>query len=439
MTPADGNKVATLVPEPIQGKSPPLAKAIEDEPRLKELYDGPYRELLDIAKTLEGLNRHAGTHAAGVVIGDEPLWEYVPCFRPAGQEGEIIATQFNMTDVEKVGLVKFDFLGLKTLTVIKTAVDLVNAERDAQGRRASSTSRPSRSTTPAVYAMISRADVTGVFQLESSGFRDLLKKLKPDCFEDIVAAGALYRPGPIEGGMVDDFVERKHGRKKVEYAHPALEPILQGHLRRHRLPGAGHADLLGAGRLLAGPGRPASPRDGQEEGRGHGQGEGQLPATARKAKAVDPRIAEGVFDLMEKFAGYGFNRSHSAAYGLLTYQTAYLKHHFPVEFFAGAAHLREGQDRGGGQVHRRGAGAGHSRVAAGRQRVGRRLHGGARRGSAGRGRSGQARAGARATGEVKHRSQQGHPLRPGGGEGRGRGRGRGHPGRARGRAGRSCR
>ncbi len=333
MTPAEGNKVATLVPEPIQGKSPPLAKAIEDEPRLRELYQGPYRELLDIAKTLEGLNRHAGTHAAGVVIGEKPLWEYVPCFRPAGQDTETIATQFNMTDVEKVGLVKFDFLGLKTLTVIATAVALVNAERKRGGEEPLDPALFPLDDA-AVYAMISRADVTGVFQLESSGFRDLLKKLKPDCFEDIVAAGALYRPGPIEGGMVDDFVERKHGRKKVEYAHPALEPILRdtyGVIVYQE-------QVMQISSVLAGYSL------GQADLLRRAMGKKKIEVMAKEkagflagaqARLVDAKIAEGVFDLMEKFAGYGFNRSHSAAYGLLTYQTAYLKHHFPVEFFAG--------------------------------------------------------------------------------------------------------
>ena len=333
MTPAEGNKVATLVPEPIQGKSPPLAKAIENEPRLKELYDGPYRELLDIAQTLEGLNRHAGTHAAGIVIGEKPLWEFVPCFRPAGQETETIATQFNMNDVEKVGLVKFDFLGLKTLTVIKTAVDLINAERKRAGEDLLDPALLPLDDN-GVYAMISKADVTGVFQLESSGFRDLLKKLKPDCFEDIVAAGALYRPGPIEGGMVDDFVERKHGRKKVEYAHPALEPILkdtygvivyQEQVMQISSALAGYS--LGQADLLR-----------RAMGKKKAEVMAKEKATFMKGaqeRLVDAKIAEGVFDLMEKFAGYGFNRSHSAAYGLLTYQTAYLKHHFAVEFFAG--------------------------------------------------------------------------------------------------------
>jgi DNA polymerase-3 subunit alpha len=333
MTPAEANKVATLVPDPIQGKTTPIAKAIEEEPRLKELYDGPYHELLDVAMTLEGLNRHAGTHAAGVVIGEKPLWEYVPCFRPAGQESATLATQFNMTDVEKVGLVKFDFLGLKTLTVIATAVDLVNADRKRKGEEPIDQAHFPIDDA-AVYTMIAKADVTGVFQLESSGFRDLLKKLKPDCFEDIVAAGALYRPGPIEGGMVDDFVERKHGRNKVEYAHPSLEPILkdtygvivyQEQVMQISSALAGYS--LGQADLLR---------------RAMGKKKADVMAKEKvtflkgaEVKQIDPKVAEGIFDLMAKFASYGFNRSHSAAYGLLTYQTAYLKYHYPVEFFAG--------------------------------------------------------------------------------------------------------
>src|SRR5215471_1045105 len=224
---AEADRVAKFVPEPIQGKSPPIAEAIEREPRLKQLYDESpqYRELLDVAKGLEGLNRHAGKHAAGVVIGDRPLWEYVPCFRPAGED-EGIVTQYDKDMVEKAGLVKFDFLRLKTLTVIQTCLDLVNRDRRGRGEEAIDLAVIPLDDQP-VYKMISQADVTGVFQFESSGFRELLKKLKPDCFEDIVAAGALYRPGPLEGGMVDDFIERKHGRKKIEYDHPALEPILK--------------------------------------------------------------------------------------------------------------------------------------------------------------------------------------------------------------------
>jgi DNA polymerase-3 subunit alpha len=330
---AEADKVAKFVPEPIQGKSPPIAEAIEKEPRLKALYDEnpTYRELLEVAKRLEGLNRHAGKHAAGVVIGDRPLWEYVPCFRPAGDEAGIV-TQYDKDMVEKAGLVKFDFLGLKTLTVIRTCLEHVDRERATHVQPPFDLSSIALDDAD-VYKMISLADVTGVFQLESSGFRELLKKLRPDCFEDIVAAGALYRPGPLEGGMVDDFIDRKHGRKKVEYDHPLLEPILrdtygvivyQEQVMQISSALAGYS--LGKADLLR---------------RAMGKKKAEVMAKEKagflegaKQKKVDAKIAERVFDLMEKFAGYGFNRSHSAAYGMLTYQTGYLKHYFPVEFFA---------------------------------------------------------------------------------------------------------
>ena len=330
---AEADKVAKFVPEPIQGKSPPIAEAIEKEPRLKALYDESpvYRELLDVAKGLEGLNRHAGKHAAGIVIGDRPLWEYVPCFRPAGDESGIV-TQYDKDMVEKAGLVKFDFLGLKTLTVIQICLDHVNRERALHGEAELDLSLIPLDDVP-VYKMISDADVTGVFQLESSGFRELLKKLRPDCFEDIVAAGALYRPGPLEGGMVDDFIERKHGRKKVEYDHPTLEPILkdtygvivyQEQVMQISSALAGYS--LGKADLLR---RAMGKKKASEMAK---EKAGFLDGA--KQKAIDVKIAERVFDLMEKFAGYGFNRSHSAAYGMLTYQTAYLKRYYPVEFFA---------------------------------------------------------------------------------------------------------
>ncbi|HEX4404365.1 MAG TPA: DNA polymerase III subunit alpha [Polyangia bacterium] len=332
---ADADKVAKFVPEPVQGKSPPIAEAIEKEPRLKALYDeNPlYRELLDVAKGLEGLNRHAGKHAAGVVIGDKPLWEYVPCFRPAGDDDGIV-TQYDKDMVEKAGLVKFDFLGLKTLTVIQTCLDIVNKEKVGLGQEELDLSLIPLDDT-SVYKMISAADVTGVFQLESSGFRELLKKLKPDCFEDIVAAGALYRPGPLEGGMVDDFIERKHGRKKVEYDHPLLEPILkdtygvivyQEQVMQISSALAGYS--LGKADLLRrAMGKKKAEVMAKEKA-------GFLEGAKVNVQKVDDKVAERVFDLMEKFAGYGFNRSHSAAYGLLTYQTAYLKRYFPVEFYA---------------------------------------------------------------------------------------------------------
>ncbi|MEZ4402044.1 MAG: DNA polymerase III subunit alpha [Kofleriaceae bacterium] len=328
---AEADRLAKLVPEPVAGKTPPVKEAIENTPELKALYnESPmHRELLDIAAALEGLNRHAGMHAAGIVISEEPVWNYVPCFR--GQNGEIV-TQFAMKEAEKAGLVKFDFLGLKTLTVIQTAVRLVNEQRPAGAEPFDIALIPDDDAE--VYKMISRGDTTGVFQLESSGFREILKKLKPDCLEDIVAAVALYRPGPLEGGMVDDFIDRKHGRKKVEYPHPWLEPVLKDTygvivyqeqvMQIAQVLGGsslGRADLL---RRAMGK-KSKEVMDKEKAGFVDG-------ATG---KGVDEKVADAVFELMAFFAGYGFNRSHSAAYGWVTYQTAYLKHHHPHEFMAG--------------------------------------------------------------------------------------------------------
>jgi DNA polymerase-3 subunit alpha len=328
---AEADRLAKLVPEPVQGKSPPVREAIEQEPELKKLYaESPmHRELLDIAAALEGLNRHAGMHAAGVVIAERPLWEYVPCFR--GQNGEIV-TQFAMKEVEKAGLVKFDFLGLKTLTVIQTAIRLIDGQR-APGAPPFLIEAIAVDDAE-VYKMVSRGDTTGVFQLESSGFREILKKLKPDCLEDIVAAVALYRPGPLEGGMVDDFIERKHGRKKVEYPHPSLAELLadtygvivyqeQVMQIAQVLAGysLGRADLL---RRAMGK-KKKEIMDAEKAGFLDGA----------RANGVDTKVADTVFELIAFFAGYGFNRSHSAAYGWITYQTAFLKHHYPHEFMAG--------------------------------------------------------------------------------------------------------
>jgi DNA polymerase-3 subunit alpha len=326
----EADKLAKLVPEPVQGKSPPVREAIEQTPELKALYnESPlHRELLDLAAALEGLNRNAGMHAAGVVIAEKPLWEYVPCFR--GQNDEIV-TQFAMKEVEKAGLVKFDFLGLKTLTVIQTAVKLINQQRPPGDELEIDLIRKDDVET---FKMIARADTTGVFQLESSGFREMLKKLKPDCLEDIIAAVALYRPGPLEGGMVDDFIDRKHGRKKVEYPHPLLESVLadtygvivyqEQVMQIAQVMGGyslGGADLL---RRAMGKKKPEEMAKQKE-----------TFVSGAKAKQLDAKIADQVFELMAFFAGYGFNRSHSAAYGWITYQTAYLKAHFPHEFMAG--------------------------------------------------------------------------------------------------------
>ena len=332
---AEGDKIAKLVPEPKAGKPPPIDKAIAEEPKLKELYDNnpQVHELLDFCKRLEGLNRHVGMHAAGVVIAEQPLWELVPCFR--GDKDEIV-TQFAKDEVEAAGLVKFDFLGLKNLTSINIAQKLVNQRRQKEG--------PDKNDAifdidriplddAGVYKMISMGDTTGVFQLESSGMRDMLKKLKPDNIEDIVAAVALYRPGPLQGGMVDDFIDRKHGKKKVSYPHPTLEPILadtygvivyQEQVMQIAQVLAGYT--LGQADLLR---RAMGKKKAEEMAK-----QKALFAEGAAKLQIDPKIAEDVFDLMAKFAEYGFNRSHSAAYAIVTYQTAYLKHHYPHEYMA---------------------------------------------------------------------------------------------------------
>lgn len=322
----DADRVAKLIPEPIQGRHVSIPQALEQEPRLRELaQENPkVAEVLEIAASLEGLNRHAGTHAAGIVIGEKPLWEYVPCFR--GPEGELV-TQFAKNEVEEAGLVKFDFLGLKTLTVLAYAEGHVRGEQP--DFRSSDLPMDDRPT----FEMIQAGHTTGVFQLESSGFKELLKRLKPDCFEDIVAAVALYRPGPLEGGMVDDFIDRKHGRKPVDYLHPWLEEILketygvivyqeQVMQIASRLAGytLGQADLL----------RRAMGKKKKEEM----DKQRQVFLGGAEERGIDLKLAAHIFDLMEKFAGYGFNKSHSVAYAYISYQTAYLKCHYPTEFMA---------------------------------------------------------------------------------------------------------
>jgi DNA polymerase III subunit alpha len=327
-SPQDAGRVASLVPEPVQGKSVPIPDALEQEPRLKALYneDRAVHQLLDTAKTLEGLTRHAGMHAAGVVISQGPLWDHVPVFCP---EENVYVTQYYKDDVEAAGLVKFDFLGLKTLTVIDIACKLIDRRPDASDIAFRIDRIPLDDA--ATYSLLQSGETTNVFQLESSGMQGLFKKLKPDCFEDIVAAVALYRPGPLGTGMVDDFVECKHGRKKVEYPHPCLEEILsptygvivyQEQVMQSAQKMAGYS-LGGADLLRRAMGKKKAEEMDQQKAIFV---EGSLKNGHAEADAVR------VFDLMAFFAGYGFNKSHSAAYALITYQTAYLKAHFPVEF-----------------------------------------------------------------------------------------------------------
>ena len=324
------DKIAKLVPE---GPKVTLGGALESEERLIEARraDPRIAELLGYAERLENLNRHAGMHAAGVVIGNKPLWEYVPVFR-GGDRDQVtnLVSQFDMKFVEQAGLVKFDFLGLKTLTVIATAVELINRRPDVQD--------PVDVDhllldDPAVYRLISSGNTWGVFQLESRGFQELLKKLKPDCFEDIVAAVALYRPGPLEGGMVEQFIDCKHGRREITYPHPLLEDVL----RETYGVIVYQEQVMQAAQILAGFSLGAA----DIMRRAMGKKKVEEMAKQRLAflegcekNGIDQRRANEVFDLIDKFAGYGFNKSHSAAYALITYQTAWLKAHYPVEYVA---------------------------------------------------------------------------------------------------------
>jgi DNA polymerase-3 subunit alpha len=298
-----------------------LRTKVKDNPR--------WAQVLEIGVALEGLNRHAGTHAAGIVIGNRELWEHVPCFQAEGK----IVTQYTMTDVEKAGLVKFDFLGLKTLTVIATAVRLIDGIREGTSSAPFDLGAIAMDDA-GVYQMISRGDTTGVFQLESSGFKDLLKRLKPDCFEDIIAAVALYRPGPLEGGMVDQFIDCKHGRRAIEYPHPLLAEVL----RETYGVFVYQEQVMQAAQILAGFSLGAADLMRRAMGK---KKKSEMDAQRAlfvegcgRTNAISESKANEIFDLIDKFAGYGFNKSHSAAYGLITYQTAFLKHHHPVAFMA---------------------------------------------------------------------------------------------------------
>jgi DNA polymerase III subunit alpha len=323
---AEVDKVAKLVPNTL---GITLDEAVKSEPRLQELSktDAKIHELLTLARSLEGLARHASTHAAGVVISEEPLTEHVPLYR--GAKGEIV-TQYAKDDLEKIGLVKFDLLGLRTLTVIDQAVKLINKKRSADERV-----RPSELPLddPKTYQQLSSGETIGIFQLESGGMRDLLIKLKPEVFEDLIAILALYRPGPIGSGMVDDFIKRKRGLIPIKYELPQLKDILQETYGvivyqeqvmkiANVLAGfsLGQADLL---RRAMGKKKPEEMEKQKE----------RFIVGARD-NGIPEKKAEKLFDLMAYFAGYGFNKSHSAAYALISYQTAYLKAHYPVEFMA---------------------------------------------------------------------------------------------------------
>src|SRR6266498_1894235 len=330
---SEGDKIAKLVPDPVQGKTPPLKECIENEPRLEDLYERP--SVISQFVDDKGFQQTVTTKdLLDIVIADKPLWEYVPVYKD--DKSDLLVSQFAKDEVEKAGLVKFDFLGLKTLTVIDDAIRLVK-QNHAEIKDFRATEIPLDD--PAVYALISRGDTAGVFQMESSGFTEMVMKMKPSRFEDVIAAGALYRPGPLdqklEDGrtMVDVYIDRKHGREKVEYPHPSLETVLEPTygvivyqeqvMQISQVLGGyslGRADLLRRAMGKKKAEEMAKERVGFIDG--------------AQAKGVSGETANGIFDLMEKFAAYGFNKSHSAAYGLLTVQTAWLKAHYPVEFMA---------------------------------------------------------------------------------------------------------
>ncbi len=319
---SDVDRIAKLVPEEL---GITLEKALKIEPELRNLYksDPQIRELIDISTELEGLNRHASTHAAGVVISDQPLTNYVPLFKTS--EGQL-STGYEMKSLEKIGLLKMDFLGLRTLTVIDETIKII---KRTKGVTIDLNNMPLDDAK--TYELLSNAEALGIFQLESSGMRDILRKLKPTNFEDIIAVVALYRPGPIGTGMVEDFIKRKHGLAPIKYDHKLLEPILEetyGTIVYQEQVMRIASDLAGFTMSQADSLRRAMGKKIPEEME---QAKARFLDGAAK-KGIDKRTSEKIFNFIEYFAGYGFNKSHSTAYALISYRTAYLKANYPVEF-----------------------------------------------------------------------------------------------------------
>ncbi|MFT4581136.1 MAG: DNA polymerase-3 subunit alpha [Gammaproteobacteria bacterium] len=309
-----------------------LTRALDEEPLLKQRYDAEddVRAILDLALTLEGLARNAGKHAGGVVIAPTALTDFMPLYCEQGSTATV--TQLDMGDVETVGLVKFDFLGLRTLTILDWSLENVNEKLSLEGHDPLDIADlPLQDA--ATFKLIQDAQTTAVFQLESRGMKELIKRLRPDRFEDLIALVALFRPGPLQSGMVDDYVDRKHGRATVRYLDPKLEPILkptygvilyQEQVMQIAQELAGYT--LGAADLLR---RAMGKKKAEEMAK-----QRQSFLDGSSANGIDVEIAAQIFDLMEKFAGYGFNKSHSAAYALIAYQTAWLKAHYPAAFMA---------------------------------------------------------------------------------------------------------
>ncbi|MBU1113040.1 MAG: DNA polymerase III subunit alpha [Candidatus Omnitrophica bacterium] len=323
---AEVDRIAKMIPYTV-GQNTNLKAALNLSPELQQVYDADIqiKRLIDVAMQLEGLSRHASTHAAGVVISDRPLIERVPLIK--GSDGETV-TGFDMGSLEKTGLLKMDFLGLKTLTVIEETLKIVKRTKN-KDLDIGNLPLDDKKT----FSLLSQSDTVGVFQLESRGMREILTKIHPSKFEDLIAVLALYRPGPLGSGMVDDFINRKQGKRQITYIHPALEPILnktygiilyQEQIMQivSKLAGFGmaRADLL---RKAIGKKIPEI-MDEQRHLFMEGCSKNKIPAA----------VASQIFDLIDYFSGYGFNKSHSTAYALISYRTAYLKAHYPVEFMA---------------------------------------------------------------------------------------------------------
>jgi len=328
------DRISKLIP-PTPGMT--LAKAFEEEPKLPEIYaqDSDVKDLIDMCRILEGTTRNAGKHAGGVVISPTTITDFAPLY--CDEEGKNPVTQFDKNDVEDAGLVKFDFLGLRTLTILQWAIEMADAKLLRQGKEPIDIATIDLED-KASFKVLLKSETTAVFQLESSGMKSLIAKLKPDCFEDIIALVALFRPGPLQSGMVDNFIERKHGREAISYPdetwqHLDLKPILeptygiilyQEQVMQIAQVLAGYslggADMLRRAMGKKKPEEMAKQRAGFEAG--------------AVGRGVDGELAMKIFDLVEKFAGYGFNKSHSAAYALVSYQTLWMKTHFPAPFMA---------------------------------------------------------------------------------------------------------
>jgi len=333
------DRMAKLYPAPVQGKDHPLEKALELEPKLRELRDrgtDRERELFDYAFRLEGLLRHASKHAAGIVISNRPLSEDLPLFV---DKDKAVMTQYSHGDVEWIGLIKFDFLGLKTLTLLADAVKMIN-ERHPEAPPLDLATLPLDD--PKTYKICAKGDTTGIFQMESGGMRKMISQLRPSRFEDLIAALALFRPGPLDSGMDQDFIKRKHGKEKVTYEHPLLEGILKetyGTLVYQE-------QVMQIARVMAG----YSMEDADNLRRAMGKKKKEVMDKERERfregavkQGIKPDLATAIFDQMEKFAAYGFNKSHSAAYALISFQTAYLKAHYPHDFMAALLSLEMGE------------------------------------------------------------------------------------------------